>query len=72
MGHVTYLSMGVHNAAEELPRATAPVHAHHTQYLKEPQAAQRTGGEHLAGCAHTDDHQRCGNRDDICVQQRPR
>lgn len=61
--------MSVDDGAEQLPGAAAPVHAHHAQYLKEAQPAQRRGGKHLAAAAQRDHHEARHDRHDIYQQE---
>lgn len=51
--------MRVDNGAEQFPRPTTAVHAHHAQDLEEAQSAQRRRREHLPWRAHAQHHQRC-------------
>jgi len=55
------------DGTEQLPRAAAPVDAHHPQDLEEPEAAQCRRGEHLTAGAETQDDDACRDDDDICT-----
>ena len=45
------LTVCIDDGAEQLPGATATVHADHAKNLKEPKTSKGRGGKHLAGAA---------------------
>ena len=50
------LSVSIDDRPKKLPSATSPIHSHHPQDLKEPQAPQCRCSVHLVAFAREDNH----------------